>query len=77
MPQDILLSNLHANDMTMLTHTKPEDREIEFFSDLPKELAVKLYELYEKDFAMFGYDYDLDKYYRTAAHPTIVATNGS
>ena len=55
--------DLHANDQSRRDHTKPEDREGSFFREVPRELAEKLYKVYELDFDMFGYDFDFEKYY--------------
>ena len=57
-------TNLHANGMTKrYFQSNPEDREKEFFKNIPKELARKLRKLYEKDLIMFGYELDLDNYH--------------
>ena len=53
--QDILESDLHANNQKDFKHTKPEGRERNFFKDLSLKLINDLYELYKKDFLMFGY----------------------
>ena len=61
--QNILNVDVHTNDMSKRDDTKPEDREGNFFRDIPRELAEKLYKVYELDFVMFGYDFDFEKYY--------------
>ena len=55
-------TDLHANDMSKRGHSKPEDREANFFKDMSQELINRLYELYEKDFIMFGYEFDINQY---------------
>ena len=59
--------DLHANDQNKYGHSTPEEREGDFFKKIPLELAEKLYKVYEVDFAMFGYDFDFDKYYGSSS----------
>ena len=61
--QGFLEADLHANDQADLKVTTPEERETDFFSNMPKSMIKRLYELYEVDFKMFGYG-EYERYFQ-------------
>ena len=60
--QKLLPNVVHANRQRKNPIDSTSERDRDFFTQVPREKILELYELYKPDFKMFGYDDTLDQY---------------